>query len=415
MSQLINDLKEKRNHLSEQTNLLVKSEMTAETRAKIDVMHADWAEMGKDISRAENAEAMEAEMRSSRTLPASALSTSEARSEAEIAEQQKAVYKGAFRKYLRGSMEDMNVEERKALRSGEVRTQSGASNAAGGYLLQTELASSVEVGLKWFGGMRQVASQFTTSGFGALDWPTLNDTLNPGKRLNATTAPGTADELDLGFAQVVFQSWTYTTQKIAVQNELLQDASYDVEELIREAFVTRIGRVQNTDFTVGTGGTMPNGILTQASLGVQAAVGGTTSITYNNLVDLIHSVDIAYRPGAGYMFNDQTLAAIRKLTNTYGQPLLGLGINGGDPDSVLGYRYQVNNDIPVLAVSAKSALFGQFSKYKIRDIANSMTIMKLDQLGALQNQTIFVGFTRADGNLVDPGTKPVTYFANSAT
>ncbi len=40
---------------------------------------------------------------------------------------------------------------------------------------------------------------------------------------------------------------------------------------------------------------------------------GATTITYDNIVDLVHSVDPAYRAGARFMFNDTVLASIRKL------------------------------------------------------------------------------------------------------
>lgn len=409
---VINQLKEKRNHLVAQATLLVSADMNAETRAKIDAMYADADLLKGDIDRAERSAAMEAELRESKPLPSSPLEqlSQVADKDAEARE-----YSRVFGKYLRNDISELSGEERKILRRGEVRTQSAATGSAGGFLVATDLQKEIEVGLKFFGGMRKVASSIVTSGFGNLDWPTNNDTTNPGKRLNATTVPGTVDELDTTFAQVVFGAWTYTTQQIAVQNELLQDSAFDLESFIREAFVTRIGRIQNTEFTVGTGTTMPNGVVTASTAGVTAAVGGATSVSYANLVDLLHSVDIAYRPNAQFMFHDTTLAALRKLVDSQNRPLFGLGINGGDPDKVLGYGYTVNNDVPVLAANAKSILFGDFSKYKIRDIANSTVIMKLSELGAQKNQTIFLGFTRADGQLVDPGTGVVKQFINSAT
>ena len=409
----IAEMKETRNHLVAQATLLVKSEMNAETRAKIDTIYVDADALKGDIERAERAESMEQELRKHSPVPPIHLSAGEV----EQKEVRKAAYAQAFDSYLRKDASDMSVEERKVLAGGRAnyRAQSIATGAAGGYTVATDLAKQIEVGLKFFGGMRQNAKAITTTGFGSLDWPTMNDTLNPGKRLNATTVPGTADELDLSFGQVVFNSYTYTTQKIAIQRELLQDSAFDLEGFIKDAFITRIGRVQNTDFTVGTGVNQPTGVITASTQGIVAAVGGATSVTYNNLVDVMHSVDIAYRPNAKYMFHDLTLAAIRKLTDNYGRPLLGLGINGGDADAILGSPYIVNNDIPVMAANASSILFGDFQKYIIRDIADSMSIMKLEELGALQNQVVFVGFSRADANLTDPGTHPVKFFTNSAS
>lgn len=410
---VINQLKEKRNHIVAQATLLVTADMNAETRAKVDAMYVDADAIKGDIDRAERAEAMEAELRSVKPLPASPLGTEGSeQADAKAAEIRTSNYKKAFDVYLRKGERGLNAEQASILNAGtsEVRIQSGATPASGGYTIPVNLADTIEVALKFFGGMRQVASNIKTSGGGTLNWPTNNDTNNVGAILS-----GAAAEQDLVFGSVPFGAFTYTTKQIPVQKELLQDSAFDLEKYIRDAFVNRIGRIQNTHFTTGVGTTTPTGVVTAATAGITALVGGTTSVTYANLVDIVHSVDIAYRTNARFMFNDQTLAAARKLVDTQGRALLGLGINGGDPDSILGYKYVVNNDVAVMAANAKSILFGDFSKYLIRDVANTLEIVRLSELGALSNQIIFVGFVRADANLIDAGTHPVTYFSNSAS
>jgi HK97 family phage major capsid protein len=404
------DMKEKRNRLVVEASSLVKTEMNAETRAKIDTIYADADAIKGDIERAERAESLEAEMRSSTALPSSPLAGTENASKA--AEVRSENYKLAHAKYLRKGEHGLTFEERNLLETvtAEVRTQSGATAGSGGYTIPVTLADSIEVALKFYGGMRSVAKVIKTSGGGTLNWPTNNDTSNVGAILS-----GSAAEQDLTFGSVPFGAFTYTTKQIPVQKELLQDSAFDLEEFIREAFVNRIGRIQNTHFTVGTGTTMPNGIVTVASTGITAATGGATAVTYNNLVDISGSVDVAYRMDAKFMFNDLTLTAIRKIVDTQGRPLLGLGLNGAVSDSILGYKYVVNNDIPVMAANAKSILFGDFSKYMIRDVANTLEIVRLNELGALSNQVIFVGFVRGDGQLIDAGTGPVKVFANSST
>lgn len=411
---VINQLKEKRNHLVAQATLLVSADMNAETRAKIDAMYADADALKGDIDRAERSAAMEAELRESKPLPSSPLAQV---SDVKSAEVRMAEHKAALRSYLLNGESEMPVEQRNILRAiqAEKRTQNASTGALGGFTVATDLSSEIEIGLKWYGGMRKVARSIVTGGFGNLDWPTLNDTANPGKRLNATTVPGTADELDLTFGQVVFGNWTYTTEAITVQKELIEDSAFPIDQIIKDAFIERIGRAQNTDFTIGSGTTMPNGVVPQSTTGVTAATGGATTVSYANLVDLVHSVDIAYRGQSSFMFHDTTLAALRKLVDTQNRPLFGLGINGGDPDKILGYSYQVNNDVAQMAANAKSILFGNFNKYIIRDFTSGYNVLRLNEIAALQNQVVFVGFTRADGQLTDPGTHPIKTFVNSAT
>jgi len=79
-------------------------------------------------------------------------------------------------------------------------------------------------------------------------------------------------------------------------------------------------------------------------------------------------VDPAYRRMAEWMFHDSTLKAIKKLKDSEGRPLWAPGIAVREPNTILGYPYVVNNDMPVMAADAKSILFGDFSNYFIRDV-----------------------------------------------
>jgi HK97 family phage major capsid protein len=406
----INALKERRNRIIVEATKLVEAGLTEETRSKFDAMYADADIIKADIDRAERVLAVENELRSLENVPAPGFESSSASERASADKEQR--QSEVFSKFLRSGERRMSAEEIGIL--SELRDLSTSTGSAGAFTIAPAFSNKLEAALKFFGGMRKVASSFVTTTGATLPWPTENDTANMGGRLGAETVPGTADPLDLTFGVVNFGSYTYTTHYINVPNELLQDSAFNLEALIQDRFVKRIGRIQNKEFTIGTGTNQPKGVITAASVGVTAATGGATSATYANLVDLTHSVDVEYRDGAQFMFNDLTLGALRKLVDTQGRALLGLGINGGDPDKILGYGYVVNNDISVMAANAKSIAFGQLNKYQIRDV-KGLSIMRLTELNALRNMTTFVGFSRADGQLLDAGTGPVKLFVNSAT
>ncbi|MBL4702094.1 MAG: phage major capsid protein, partial [Phycisphaeraceae bacterium] len=76
--------------------------------------------------------------------------------------------------------------------------------------------------------------------------------------------------------------------------------------------------------------------------------------------------------------------------------------------------FVVNNDVPVMAASAKSILFGDFSKYLIRDVLG-FQILRLEERYAEFLQIGFLGFPRHDGALIDAGTKPIQFYQNSAS
>jgi HK97 family phage major capsid protein len=184
----------------------------------------------------------------------------------------------------------------------------------------------------------------------------------------------------------------------------------------------RLGRIQNSHFTTGNGTTQPNGIVTAAGTGKAGLTGQTLTVIYDDLVDLEHSVDPAYRsqPGVGYMMHDSSVKVLRKIKDSQNRPIFVPGyeadamINGGAPDRLMGRPIYVNQDMPVMAASAKSILFGQLSKYVVRDVMDLTLFRMTDSAFTLNGQIGFVGFLRTGGNLIDAGGA-VKLYVNSAT
>ena len=162
----------------------------------------------------------------------------------------------------------------------------------------------------------------------------------------------------------------------------------------------------NTHFTAGDGVSKPSGVMTEATLGVTAA--SATEFTADELIDLEHSVDRAYRRNARLMMNDDALRVVKKLKDGAGRYLWLASPADGEPDTILGHAYTINQDVPAIAPSAKSILFGDFSKYYIRRITGAR-VLRLVERYADYNQIAFVAFQRWDGALIDAGTHPVKY------
>ena len=190
-------------------------------------------------------------------------------------------------------------------------------------------------------------------------------------------------------------------------------------QFVTGRLATRLARITNTHHTVGTGSGQPFGVMARAATGKTGATGTATSATYDDLIDLIHSVNSAYRgPGARFMLKDLSLAVLRKVKDTTGRPIWmpgdNEGITGGVPSTLCGYGYVVNDDVATMAANAKSIAFGDFSKFVIRDVADSMTIRRFDDSAfALNGQVGFCGWMRTGSNLLD--TAAVKVFVNSAT
>src|SRR5690606_30105949 len=144
------------------------------------------------------------------------------------------------------------------------------------------------------------------------------------------------------------------------------DTAIALSEEIGGALGTRIGRITNKHFTIGTGTNQPQGIVTGATLGITAA--SETAITYDELVDLEHSVDASYRQGAKFMLSDGALRQLKKLKDLNGNPIWIPGVAAGAPDTILGYEYAVNPHMAAPAAGTKSVLFGALNKILVRDV-----------------------------------------------
>jgi len=285
----------------------------------------------------------------------------------------------------------------------QTRAQSTVTDNKGGYLVPESFSGQVERAMLAFGGVRQAASVFRTTGGNPLPWPTVNDTSTSGRILAESGAVTTTDAT---FGSVSFGAYKFSSDVVLVPNELVADAGIALDELISSLLAERIARKQNAVFTLGTGENEPQGIVTGSTLGVTAA--SASAITFDELLSLYFSVDAAYRANATFMLNDTTLAAVAKIKDDEGNSVWLNGLANGMPATILGKPYIVNNDLDEIAASAKVLLFGDLSKYKIRDVRD-VQIQVLRERYADNDQTAFIGFARADGKVLDAGTHPIKH------
>lgn len=295
-------------------------------------------------------------------------------------------------------------------------TMSTTTDSEGGFTVPDEIAETIIKALKDFGGMRSVASSLVTSTGRPLSYPTTDGSSEEGEIVDEN-AP--ASDADISFGTIALPVYKYSSKVVTVPIELLQDSVVNVEALVRERIAERIGRVTNKHFTVGTGTAQPRGIVTASTVGKTGTTGQTTSITYDDLADLVESVDQAYLRGGkcGFMFNQQMRRVIRKLKDTAGRPIwtpgYELGITAGTPDLLLGYNMTINNHMPVPAANAKSITFGDHAKYVIRDVMSVSLLRFTDSAYAKKGQVGFLAFMRAGGNLTDANA--VKAYQHSAT
>jgi HK97 family phage major capsid protein len=419
-------LREKRANLAKQAEAILNKAtgearaLTAEEQTQFDKIHADVDALKATIDAIERQDAASADLEDVEREAPAGEPTGEQRSQAlkswlmsgvqSVTGEQRTV---ASRCGIDVNRNELNLRfAPKAPRTREeARALSVGTTTAGGYTVPQGFQRTLEEALLAYGAMRENATVMRTDGFGDLPIPTVNDTAQKGAILAENTA---ASEQDVAFGQLILQAYKYSSKMVRVSVELLQDTAFNLEEFLGRALGERIGRITNDHFTTGDGSSKPNGIVTASTLGKTGANGQTTSVTYADLVDLMHSVDPAYRGNAVWMLHDSTLKAIKKLVDSQGRPLWSAGLASGDPDTILGSRFVVNQSMPVMAASAKSILYGDCSKYLIRDVSD-IQLVRLNERYGEYHQVGFLAFYRGDGDLLDAGTNPVKHYANSAS
>lgn len=321
-----------------------------------------------------------------------------------------------FRNWLRSGMEDLTLEQRQWMQgrrvdSKEVRALAAGTNNAGGFTVAQDFYNKLEIAMKMWGGMLNVSEILRTDTGATLPMPTLNWTTLVatiiGENVQSTLDTSTP------FGAVNLGAYTYRTLVLPISYEFLQDSAFG-EGTIIDAFGEQLGRGLNAHLTTGTGTGQPQGIVTAATSGKVGTTGQTLTVIYDDLVDLEHSVDPAYRANAKWMLHDSSLKVIKKLKDLNGLPLFVPAVSGAAYDTILSYPYQINQDMPVMAANAKSIVFGRLDKYKTR-IVKDVTMLRLVERYADFLQVGFLGFMRADGKLLDAGTNPVKFYQNSAT
>ena len=286
--------------------------------------------------------------------------------------------------------------------NGEYRANMATTAAVGGETIPEGFIRRWEFALLAFGGMREVAEVIRTPTGNDLPWPTTDDTANEGVLLAENAEETNVVEVATG--ATTLQAFKYSSKLIKISSELIQDSAFNMVGELGRLLGERIARITHRQFTTGTGSAQPNGIVTASSA---FTFSDSNSLAATDVLNLVHDVDPAYRANATFMMHDKIVLEVRKLQDANNNFIWQPGLQLGVPDRLLGYRNVVNQHmVSTVAISNDVMLFGDLSKYKIRDVA-TVRLRRLVERYAEFDQEGFIAFSRHDGDLLDAGTNPV--------
>ena len=286
----------------------------------------------------------------------------------------------------------------------EERALAAGTDAAGGYTVPQGFVPTIEKTMAAWGPMLRpdVIDLLQTDSGNTLPYPAVDDTASRGEQVAENASITDDGGNDFVFGEKTLSAFMHNSEIMRVPLQLLTDSAFDFEKrVIPELFGERMARTLNDKLTTGTGSGQPQGIVTGAGAGVTAAA--VAALTSDELIDLQHTVNSAYRnmPGCGWMFNDTVLKGLRKLKDLEGRyiwqrPDMALGT----PGTLLDMPYYINPSMADPAAGTKPIVFGLLSKFIVRRVgSNALFVFREKYMD--KGQLGFMSFGRYDGRVLN--------------
>ncbi len=350
--------------------------LSADDAATYANMEAEFDQLTDSISRAQRAEAREAEL----AKPVNSPITGKPYTVGAVKEEKKGRASDEYKNAMLTAMRTNFRQVANVLQEGV--------DADGGYLVPIEYDRRLIDVLEEENIMRGLATKITTSGEHKINI--------------AATKPAAAwieEGGALSFGDATFDQTFLDAFKlhvaIKVTEELLYDNAFGLENYIITQFGKALANAEEDAFLNGSGEGKPTGIF-HATKGGEFLPQLTAAIKSDDMLDLVYGLKRPYRKNASFIMNDATLAQLRKLKDNNGAYIWQPSYQAGEPDRILGYAVHTSAYAPTDAIA-----FGDYKYYNIGD-RGSRSFKQLNELFAGNGMIGYVAKERVDGKLILP-------------
>ena len=264
----------------------------------------------------------------------------------------------SWRTYLRqGVQPPLSGVEMKALNRDD--------DQQGGVLAPPELDRLIESRLMQRTQMRQIARirQTTSSVY--------RKPVSQGAGASWVGETEARPETDLnGLELIEFPAGELYAMPAATQT-LLEDAYADLEEWLADEVETTFSLQESAAFVTGDGQAKPRGFLTYETVpdaahewGKLGSIPGDFTLpdAGDQLIDLIHTPQSAYRRNGRFVMNRRTAAVVRKLKDGEGRYLWAPS-TAGENATILGHPVTELEDMPDIGADQAAIAFGDFQRF----------------------------------------------------
>ena len=282
-------------------------------------------------------------------------------------------YEELFIKWIRSQGRDLSVnQEMKELSQKDV---SIGTPSAGGHAVPEVISREIE---KLEYRLSDVANEVKTVQVGTSDYKELVD-------IGGTTAAwssetGTRNATDEPLLRQVAPTMGELYAYMTATEWSLDDIFFDVGMWLAEAAAEQFALAVSTALWDGDGTNKPTGMtdtapvttpdqnstLRAAAAYQEVANGSATAIDPDELFTLLYTLNRVYLPGASWATNRLTMSEIRKLKDSQNQYLWQPGLQAGEPNTLLGYRHWIWEDMDDVGNTNHPVAFGNFRRAYLR-------------------------------------------------
>lgn len=388
----LKDLREKRGKLVHDAREFLdtiqaeKRDMTQEESTKWDTMMSDADAIKKTIEQEERLlEAEREAATAARNMPDNKETRNQDKDEVELRTL-------AFRKALVGGVATLNADEQRAL--------SFDNDASGGYLSPPEqFVSQLIKAVDDMVFMRGLSNVMTLSGAHSLGAPSLD--ADPADANWTAEVGAVTEDSTMSFGKRELQPHMLA-KLIKVSMKLLNRSAMPAESIVMDRLAYKFGVTLEKAYLTGSGASQPLGVFTANANGISTgrdvSTGNTTSsIQSDGLMEAKYSLKGQYHGGAQWIFHRDAVKQIAKLKDGDGQYIWQPGLVAGTPDRLLQFPVNMSEYAPnTFTTGLYVGILGDFSNYWIAD-SLSMTVQRLNELYAANNQIGFIGRLESDG------------------
>lgn len=141
-----------------------------------------------------------------------------------------------------------------------------------------------------------------------------------------------------------------------VGKSVINNSSVDIMGFITRHMAEQIAVCLEKELLHGTDGKAEGALSTSNTVTAKAK----TAISLEDLVKLQSAIKQSFQTGACWTMHPETFTAVKLLTDTNGRPLLEPDVTQSFPYRLLGKPVYLSDNMPKVAASAKSVLYGDY-------------------------------------------------------